>query len=212
MSVAILSCHCWTPVLVTAGDWIFAPANTFHLIEVLEEQPAIRYHVRRSGRCAPCPARRSAITPVVRARHAVPGQRRIASGAIWLDRQRSGVQRQRDGEGAALARPRLHPDPPAVGLHQDAADVQAEAETGGSGVRPVEAIEEMRHVFGVDPGTRIPDGNSASPSRSSTRTTTSPSSAPCLRALPIRFSSTCPRRTRSHAPQMDASGASTLTA
>ena len=31
-----------------------------------------------------------------------------------------------------------------------------EAETGGSGVRPVEAIEEMRHVVGVDPGTGIP--------------------------------------------------------
>jgi quercetin dioxygenase-like cupin family protein len=30
------------PVRVTAGEWIVAPANTFHLIEVLGERPAIR--------------------------------------------------------------------------------------------------------------------------------------------------------------------------
>src|SRR5215207_4412166 len=66
-----------------------------------------------------------------------------------------GVQRQRDGERAALGGPRFGPDPPTVGLDQDAADVQAEAETGGLGVRPVEAIEEMGQVVGVDPGAGI---------------------------------------------------------
>jgi quercetin dioxygenase-like cupin family protein len=30
------------PIIVKAGDWILAPANTYHLIEVLGEQPAIR--------------------------------------------------------------------------------------------------------------------------------------------------------------------------
>jgi hypothetical protein len=55
MSVAILSCHCWPSVSVTASDWIFAPANTFHLIEVLEEQPAIRYHVHDRVDAPPAP-------------------------------------------------------------------------------------------------------------------------------------------------------------
>ena len=54
-----------------------------------------------------------------------------------------------------MAGPRFGPDPPTVGLDQDAADVQAEAETGGSGIRPVEAIEEMGQVVGVDPGAEI---------------------------------------------------------
>src|SRR5215203_1859651 len=49
MPVAILSCHCWPSVLVTAGEWIFAPANTFHLIEVLEEQPAIHIPISHTG-------------------------------------------------------------------------------------------------------------------------------------------------------------------
>jgi quercetin dioxygenase-like cupin family protein len=37
------------PVRVTAGDWIVAPANTFHLIEVLGEQPAIRIAITPAG-------------------------------------------------------------------------------------------------------------------------------------------------------------------
>jgi quercetin dioxygenase-like cupin family protein len=37
------------PVRVTAGEWIFAPANTFHLIEVLGEQPAIRIAITPAG-------------------------------------------------------------------------------------------------------------------------------------------------------------------
>ena len=32
-----------------AGEWIFAPANTFHLIEVLGEQPAIRIAITPAG-------------------------------------------------------------------------------------------------------------------------------------------------------------------
>ena len=34
---------------VTAGEWIFAPANTFHLIEVLGERPAIRIAISHTG-------------------------------------------------------------------------------------------------------------------------------------------------------------------
>ena len=37
------------PVLVSAGEWIFAPANTFHLIEVLGERPAIRIAISHTG-------------------------------------------------------------------------------------------------------------------------------------------------------------------
>ena len=37
------------PVRVTAGEWIFAPANTFHLIEVLGERPAIRIAISHTG-------------------------------------------------------------------------------------------------------------------------------------------------------------------
>jgi quercetin dioxygenase-like cupin family protein len=37
------------PVRVKAGEWIFAPANTFHLIEVLGEQPAIRIAITPAG-------------------------------------------------------------------------------------------------------------------------------------------------------------------
>src|SRR5215204_1963597 len=51
---------------------------------------------------------------------------------------RSGAQRQGDGEGAALAGLRLHPDAATVGLDQNAADVETEPETRRSGVRPVE--------------------------------------------------------------------------
>ena len=36
------------PVRVRAGDWIMAPANTFHLIQVLGDQPAIRIAVAQS--------------------------------------------------------------------------------------------------------------------------------------------------------------------
>jgi hypothetical protein len=37
------------PVRVKAGEWIFAPANTFHLIEVLGERPAIRIAITPAG-------------------------------------------------------------------------------------------------------------------------------------------------------------------
>ena len=37
------------PVRVTAGEWVFAPANTFHLIEVLGERPAIRIAISHTG-------------------------------------------------------------------------------------------------------------------------------------------------------------------
>jgi quercetin dioxygenase-like cupin family protein len=37
------------PVRVRAGEWILAPANTFHLIEVLGEQPAIRIAITPAG-------------------------------------------------------------------------------------------------------------------------------------------------------------------
>ena len=37
------------PVYVKAGDWILAPANTFHLIEVHGEQPAIRIAISYAG-------------------------------------------------------------------------------------------------------------------------------------------------------------------
>jgi quercetin dioxygenase-like cupin family protein len=37
------------PVRVSAGEWIFAPANTFHLIEVLGERPAIRIAISHTG-------------------------------------------------------------------------------------------------------------------------------------------------------------------
>jgi quercetin dioxygenase-like cupin family protein len=37
------------PVRVTAGDWILAPANTFHLIEVHGDRPAIRIAVTYTG-------------------------------------------------------------------------------------------------------------------------------------------------------------------
>ena len=37
------------PIRVSAGEWILAPANTFHLIEVLGEQPAIRIAITYSG-------------------------------------------------------------------------------------------------------------------------------------------------------------------
>ena len=37
------------PVHVKAGDWILAPANTFHLIEVHGEQPAIRIAISHAG-------------------------------------------------------------------------------------------------------------------------------------------------------------------
>ena len=37
------------PVRVKAGDWIFAPANTFHLIEVMGERPAIRIAITPAG-------------------------------------------------------------------------------------------------------------------------------------------------------------------
>ena len=69
------------------------------------------------------------------------------------------MQWQGDGEGAALTGLRLHPDPPAVGLNQNAADVQAQSETRSSGARPVEPIEQMWHVFRVDSRTGILNGN-----------------------------------------------------
>jgi quercetin dioxygenase-like cupin family protein len=37
------------PVRVSAGDWILAPANTFHLIEVLGDRPAIRIAITYAG-------------------------------------------------------------------------------------------------------------------------------------------------------------------
>lgn len=37
------------PIHVRAGDWILAPANTFHLIEVLGQQPSIRIAITHSG-------------------------------------------------------------------------------------------------------------------------------------------------------------------
>jgi quercetin dioxygenase-like cupin family protein len=37
------------PVRVKAGGWILAPANTFHLIEVHGEQPAIRIAISYTG-------------------------------------------------------------------------------------------------------------------------------------------------------------------
>ncbi len=37
------------PVFVKAGDWIVAPANTFHLIQVHGEEPAIRIAITYSG-------------------------------------------------------------------------------------------------------------------------------------------------------------------
>ena len=37
------------PVLATTGDWILAPANTFHLIEVLGDRPAIRIAISPAG-------------------------------------------------------------------------------------------------------------------------------------------------------------------
>jgi quercetin dioxygenase-like cupin family protein len=46
---------CWTlegrpqPVCVAAGEWIIAPANTFHLNEVRGERPAIRIAITPAG-------------------------------------------------------------------------------------------------------------------------------------------------------------------
>lgn len=37
------------PVFVKAGEWILAPANTYHLIEVHGEQPAIRIAITHTG-------------------------------------------------------------------------------------------------------------------------------------------------------------------
>lgn len=37
------------PIHVTAGDWILAPANTFHLIQVHGDRPAIRIAVSHLG-------------------------------------------------------------------------------------------------------------------------------------------------------------------
>lgn len=37
------------PVCAKAGEWILAPANTYHLIEVHGEQPAIRIAITHSG-------------------------------------------------------------------------------------------------------------------------------------------------------------------
>jgi quercetin dioxygenase-like cupin family protein len=37
------------PILVSAGQWILAPVNTFHLIEVLGDQPAIRIAITYTG-------------------------------------------------------------------------------------------------------------------------------------------------------------------
>jgi quercetin dioxygenase-like cupin family protein len=37
------------PVRVKAGDWIVAPANSFHLIEVCGERPAIRIAITPVG-------------------------------------------------------------------------------------------------------------------------------------------------------------------
>jgi quercetin dioxygenase-like cupin family protein len=37
------------PIHVTAGDWIIAPANTFHLIQVHGDRPAIRIAITHLG-------------------------------------------------------------------------------------------------------------------------------------------------------------------
>lgn len=37
------------PIRVAAGEWILAPANTFHLIEVLGDRPAIRIAISYLG-------------------------------------------------------------------------------------------------------------------------------------------------------------------
>ena len=37
------------PVRVTAGDWVLAPANTFHLIQVHGSQPSIRLAISMNG-------------------------------------------------------------------------------------------------------------------------------------------------------------------
>ena len=37
------------PVRVTAGEWVLAPANTFHLIQVHGDQPAIRIAITYTG-------------------------------------------------------------------------------------------------------------------------------------------------------------------
>jgi quercetin dioxygenase-like cupin family protein len=37
------------PIRVKAGEWIIAPANTYHLIEVHGEQPAIRIAITYTG-------------------------------------------------------------------------------------------------------------------------------------------------------------------
>ena len=37
------------PIHVKAGDWILAPANTFHLIEVHGDRPAIRVAISYTG-------------------------------------------------------------------------------------------------------------------------------------------------------------------
>ena len=37
------------PIHVRAGEWILAPANTFHLIEVHGDQPAIRVAISYAG-------------------------------------------------------------------------------------------------------------------------------------------------------------------
>ena len=52
------------PIRVTAGDWIIAPANTFHLIQVHGDRPAIRiattytgeYHRHERDDAPPAPA------------------------------------------------------------------------------------------------------------------------------------------------------------
>lgn len=56
------------PVVVKAGEWILAPANTFHLIEVRGERSAIRiaishadeYHRHERADAPPAPARSTA--------------------------------------------------------------------------------------------------------------------------------------------------------
>jgi len=37
------------PIRISAGEWILAPANTFHLIEVLGDRPAIRIAITYTG-------------------------------------------------------------------------------------------------------------------------------------------------------------------
>ena len=37
------------PIHVTAGDWIIAPANTFHLIQVHGDRPSIRIAISYAG-------------------------------------------------------------------------------------------------------------------------------------------------------------------